>query len=225
MARAMMKTTESTERGLAPGRGVKAWLFALMALAAVGMGGYAIVAYTTRPLGSLVHPEMRAAFEAYRPAILLHVFGSSVATILGPLQFVGSLRRRWPRGHRVLGRLYLTAGVLCGGGAGLFMAAHAFGGPVSKVGFAMLAVAWLYTGWRAYAAARGRRFDEHRRWMVRNFALTLSAVTLRAGLGLGLASGLSFEAVYPALAWACWLPNLAVAEWLARRPRGPGAGR
>ena len=51
--------------------------------------------------------------------------------------------------------------------------------------------------------------------MIRNFALTFAAVTLRAYLGLSQAVfGLSFEAFYPVVAWLCWVPNLIVAEWL-----------
>ena len=50
--------------------------------------------------------------------------------------------------------------------------------------------------------------------MVRSYALTLAAVTLRFYLPASLANGLPFEAVYAVIAWACWVPNLIVAEWL-----------
>lgn len=56
--------------------------------------------------------------------------------------------------------------------------------------------------------------------MIRNFALALAAVTLRVQLGTGIASGLSFETVYATVAWASWVPNALVAEWLIRRTRG-----
>jgi hypothetical protein len=49
--------------------------------------------------------------------------------------------------------------------------------------------------------------------MIRNFALTFAAVTLRLYLPLGFLSGLRFEDFYPALAWLCWVPNLVIAEW------------
>jgi hypothetical protein len=50
--------------------------------------------------------------------------------------------------------------------------------------------------------------------MVRNFALTFAAVTLRLYLGVFMAAGARFEDVYPLLAWLCWVPNLLLAEWL-----------
>lgn len=190
------------------------WLIALLSF---GVAGYAVIAYGARPLGIAVHPEMRAAFEAHRAAIYLHVFGSAVALLLGPLQFATRLRRARPALHRFLGRLYLGAGVLAGGLAGLYMAAFAYGGTISTLGFGTLALLWLYTGARAFAAARARDFAAHRAWMMRNFGLALAAVALRLQLGASFALGLPFESVYPALAWLCWLPNLAAAEWLVRR--------
>ena len=103
-------------------------------------------------------------------------------------------------------------GVALGGAAGLTMAFHAFGGAVSRIGFAGLAVLWLYTGLRAYRAIRAGDVIAHRRWMIRNFSLTFAAVTLRLWLPAAMVAGFAFETAYPAIAWLCWVPNLLVAE-------------
>jgi uncharacterized membrane protein len=161
---------------------------------------------------------MRASFEAHRLGLYAHVFGAVFALALGPFQFSARLRARRLALHRWLGRLYLGVGVLIGGTAGLYMAVHAFGGLAAQLGFGCLALAWLYSGARAYAAIRARDIATHRRWMVRNFALTFAAVTLRLYLPVGMASGAAFELAYPAIAWLCWVPNLIVAELLFNRP-------
>ena len=75
-----------------------------------------------------------------------------------------------------------------------------------------MAVLWLYTGLRAFLAIRRGEVSEHRRWMVRNFSLTLAAVTLRILLPMSGNAGIPFEVAYPAIAWLCWVPNLLVAE-------------
>jgi hypothetical protein len=93
------------------------------------------------------------------------------------------------------------------------MSQYAFGGPVAQLGFAVLAVLWLYTGIRAYLAIRRGVVAKHRQWMVRNFALTFAAVTLRLYLPIPLIAGLDFALAYSIIAWLCWLPNLAFAEW------------
>jgi uncharacterized membrane protein len=185
----------------------------------LGVAAYAIVGYTVLPFGALVHPDMYASFQAHKIGIGAHVFGAAVALLLGPFQFVSRLRARRPRLHRWIGRFYLGVGVLIGGSAGFYVAFHAFGGIVARLGFGSLALVWLYTGANAYAAIRRRDVTAHRRWMVRNFALTFGAVTLRIYLPLSAISGIAFETAYPAIAWLAWVPNLLVAQWwLTRRP-------
>lgn len=191
--------------------------FAIMVFLSLGVAGYAVVAYGFLPLGSLLLPEMQATFRAFSLAIYAHVFGAVVALTLGPFQFSQRLRTRHLTLHRWIGRVYLGVGILIGGLAGLFMSAHAFGGPVARWGFAGLALAWLYTGTRAYLAIRSRNVVAHRRWMVRNFALTFAAVTLRLYLPVSALLGIPFEAAYPVVAWLCWVPNLLVAEGLFNR--------
>ncbi|HEY2561259.1 MAG TPA: DUF2306 domain-containing protein [Caldimonas sp.] len=186
--------------------------------ASIGVAVYAIAAYAFVAPGALVDPSMRASFEAHAGAIRSHAFAASLALLLGPAQLSPRLRARRPRLHRWLGRIYLGLGVGVGGVAGLFMATHAAGGTWARLGFGALAVAWLFTGARAYAAARARSFVEHRRWMVRNFALTFAAVTLRIYVASSIVGGIAFATAYPAIAWLCWVPNLVVAELLFNRP-------
>jgi hypothetical protein len=76
---------------------------------------------------------------------------------------------------------------------------------------------WLFTGWRAYRAARAGAFAAHRAWMVRNFALTFAAVTLRIYVPLSAALGIEFAVAYPFITWLCWVPNLLLAQWHAGR--------
>ncbi|WP_374350310.1 DUF2306 domain-containing protein [Chitinimonas sp.] len=192
--------------------------FYLMAFLCVGVAAYAFVAYTLVPLGAVVHPLMRANFETHRFGIELHIFASVLALLSGPFQFSASLRASRPQLHRWLGRLYLGGGVLVGGLAGLWMAQFAYGGVTGRLGFACLAVLWLFTGAMAYVHARARSFAAHRRWMVINFALTLAAVTLRLYLPMSMLARIDFDLAYPAIAWLCWVPNLLLA-WLYLRSR------
>jgi uncharacterized membrane protein len=193
--------------------------FTSVGLLSLGVAGYAVVVYGFTPPGSLVHPEMRAVFEANKLGIYSHVFGSVMALALGPFQFSARLRARAPGLHRWLGRLYLGVGVLVGGLSGFYMALHAFGGPLSRVGFAVLALLWIHSGLRAYVSIRAGEVAAHRRWMIRNFALTFAAVTLRVYLPGSMALGIEFERAYPVIAWLCWVPNLVAAEWLLARVR------
>jgi uncharacterized membrane protein len=195
---------------------VRRALYPLLALLSLAMAGYALLGYALWPPGVLVHPAMRASFEAHRGVVLLHAFAGALALALGPWQFSARLRARHPRLHRLSGRLYLGLGVGLGGLAGLALAPVAQGGLPGRLGFALLALAWLYTAVHALGAAQQRDFVEHRRWMLRNFALTFAAVTLRLWLPALTAAGVPFERAYALVAWLCWVPNLLAALWLSR---------
>ena len=189
---------------------------ALLYFLSLGVAAYAAIGYGFTPLGSLVHPDMKAGFVAHPVGVYLHVFAAAIALILGPFQFSPHLRRTHRAVHRWVGRVYLSVGVLIGGLSGLYIAQFAFGGPVAKLGFAALAVCWLYTGLRAFLAIRGRAIDAHQKWMVRNFALAFAAVMLRLYIPASVLAGIDFAVAYPVIAWLCWLPNLLVAEWRYR---------
>lgn len=132
-----------------------------------------------------------------------------------------------------MGRAYLGLGVLVGGLSGLYLSQFAFGGPAATTGLAMLAVCWLYTGLRAFLAVRRGAIDQHRRWMLRNYSLAFAAVMLRVYIPVSALAGVDFAVAYPVIAWACWRPNVLVAEWLAHdnsllptgTGRSAGAGR
>jgi hypothetical protein len=98
----------------------------------------------------------------------------------------------------------------------LYFGPQSSAGLVGSVGFTTLAVFWLYSGAQAYLAIRRRDVQTHRRWMLRNYALTFGAATLRIELPLLIVlGGLSFPVAYTLVAWISWVPNwLAVEGWL-----------
>jgi len=187
---------------------------AFLCLLSLGVAAYAVIGYAVMPLGALVHPDMKSGFVAHPLGVYLHVFAAAVALLLGPFQFSDRLRQARIRIHRWMGRIYLGVGVLLGGLSGLYISQFAFGGMAARLGFAALAVCWLYTGVRAFLAIRRKAIDEHRKWMIRNFALAFAAVMLRLYLPASVIAGFEFAVAYPVIAWLCWLPNLLVAEWV-----------
>lgn len=180
----------------------------------IAVASYAVIAYAGWPVGTVLHPEVRASFAAHSASVLYaHVFSASVALVLGPIQLWAGFRTRRPMLHRWLGRLYLGVGVLIGGISGSVLASQAYGGPWSRAGFLTLALAWLASGAIAWHKIRHGDVEAHSRWMVRNFGLSLAAVSLRFGLPALVAGGVSITMAYPLMAWLCWLPQSAWIEW------------
>ena len=154
----------------------------------------------------------------FRLSFYGHVFFGPLALMSGPFQFLPKFRARHLRAHRLVGMVYITS-CLIAGIAGLPAAQFTPGGTFTQLGFSLLAVSWLYTTTKAYLAVRKKEIAAHQQWMIRSYALTLSAVTLRLYLLLlQNGFGLTFIESYQTVGWLCWIPNLIVAEsWIRLR--------
>ena len=161
--------------------------------------------------------QQRQTYIDHRIGIASHIIGGMIAMALGPFQFMTGLRERWPALHRGMGRVYLSACAV-GSIAGFYMAFYAYGGFPSSMGFGMLSMAWFTCAAMALLRIRARNVAAHREWVLRSYALTFAAVTLRIYLGThGALLGaevidLPFTEMYIAVAWMCWVPNLILAE-------------
>jgi uncharacterized membrane protein len=164
---------------------------------------------------TMIPPPLAPNFLGHATAFYVHIAAASTALLIGPWQFLGSLRRSHTTVHRAMGGVYVTA-CLVGGLAALPIAVGSNGGPIAAAGFLTLAVLWLWTTGRAVAAIVSGNIGAHRRWMVRSFALTLAGVTLRLYLPLALIGPVSFHDAYAAIAWLCWAPNLLLADRFAK---------
>ncbi len=188
----------------------------IMTIFAVAIAGYAFAFFFVDGAGSA---NLKAKYASIPFSAWTHILGGGVALLIGTFQMNTSLRKRAIRLHRNLGKIYLLS-VLIAGLGGLVLAWYAEGRVLTKSGFAGLGAGWLFTGVNAYLSIRKRDVAAHRRWMIRNYALTFAAVTLRIYLPLSMMAGYSFLEAYALIAWMCWIPNLLVAEWFfIQRPQ------
>ena len=170
-------------------------------------------------------PEQREVYLRAEFVLGVHVLSGILALLVGPFQFVPWIRRRFLRGHRFLGAVYIASATALGV-TGLVLAPTAYTGLVAVLGFTFLALAALLTTWTAVRMVVARRIGEHRRWMIRSFSLILAGVMLRVlvriheVLTAAELTDITFETAYAAISWLCWVPNLLIALWITRRPRG-----
>ena len=165
-------------------------------------------------------------------AFLVHVVAGGLALLLSPLQIAARLRARAPRLHRVAGRVVLAA-VAVAGCTSLVIVPFDTAGPVGTVGFGITGIVWLSCAAAAFRAVRRRDNAAHRRWTVRTFALTYTAVTLRLLnlpltallVVLGMDAGVAPDRAYAALALLSWVIDLVVAEWYLATRRRPAERR
>jgi uncharacterized membrane protein len=159
-------------------------------------------------------PRQREVYESKTVGLMVHITGMLFALLAGPFQFRRRLRERHFAFHRALGKLYIASAIV-GGLGGLYMAQFSASGTVSDLGFTLLALGVLFTTTIAFMRILNGDVQSHREWMTRSYALVFSAITLRLYLN-GLEAAFGEHDGYAIVAWACWLPNLAFAEWLIR---------
>ena len=163
--------------------------------------------------------------------LYIHIIGASLALAIGPWQFSQRLRRWRPGLHRWVGRAYL-ASIALGVAGGVVTSIWSSRGISGFFGYATLTVLWAWTSWRGYRAVRQGDIRSHQAWMIRSFALTFAAVTLRVELltMIGLQAlfvtdfdfAHAFDQAYGPLPYISWIPNLVIAEWLIHRRGLPG---
>ena len=151
----------------------------------------------------------------YLPAFYIHVFTAIFALPAGMTQFSKTILRRYPGIHRLNGRIYVIAILLLGAPSGFLIGLYANGGMLSRISFCTLAILWTWFTAQALLKARAGELRAHKAYIYRSFALTLSAITLRAWKYLLIALFHPHPMdVYRIVAWLGWVPNLLIAEYL-----------
>jgi len=141
----------------------------------------------------------------------LHVAGASTALLFGPWQFFAEIRNKFLKVHRYMGIIYIIS-CLIGGVTGIHIGYFSPSGSVAAAGFITLGILWLTTTGLGLFNILKRDIQNHRRWMIRSFALTFSAVTLRLYIPPMFTYGMDTALIFSIVAWICWIPNLIIAN-------------
>jgi hypothetical protein len=153
----------------------------------------------------------------YRPAFYVHIFSGPIVLLNGLILLSEYVRRHHGGWHRLLGRVQVVVLLLFVLPSSVVMAQHAFGGWQAGLSFLVLSVATACCAITGVVHARHRRYEQHRRWMLRSYVLICSAVVLRLISGAaGLIGVPSPEGAYIVAAWSSWLLPLAAYEIVER---------
>ncbi|WP_236030051.1 DUF2306 domain-containing protein [Paractinoplanes lichenicola] len=175
-------------------------------------------------LGSLAGDDAPARFADMPAPVVIHIIGALIYSLVGAFQFETHFRRTHPVWHRRAGRILVVAGLavaLSGAWMTLFSDLPTHDGTVVNVTRLIVSAVMTYGLVVAVVAIRGRDVRRHRAWMIRAYALALGAGTQAFTLGPLTAvagqPGVGVRASGMLLGWAI---NVAVAEWIIRRPPG-----
>ena len=165
----------------------------------------------SNPIAMTHHPVIAHHLDARPNAVYMHFIFSPFALMIGIIQMLPAIRAL-AFIHGWIGRIYVLC-CLVGAMGGVWLAPSSSSGVWGQSGFGLLGIFWFSMTLRGYLSAREGDYEDHRSWMIRSYALTFAAVTLRIQLGIVGANGWDMSLFYPIIAWSCWLPNLILAEW------------
>ncbi|WP_232660523.1 DUF2306 domain-containing protein [Pseudonocardia sp. TRM90224] len=210
---------------------LRPWTVPLLLVVAVFLA-FSVPPYLTFD-PSLSRLEPPAGNGLYYPLLVAHVVFGTVAMTTACFQIWPAFRARYRRGHRITGRIYVFAGVLPAGLLGLYIGWHTAAGPSVQVANLAGSAVWVVVTVAGFRMARQRRLADHRRWMSRSVALTMSIVLSRlvnivATIALtpqveSTFGGSHLLMQYSALSIGPWLSPLLLlllTDWLLERPKG-----
>ncbi|MEM7500307.1 MAG: DUF2306 domain-containing protein [Pseudomonadota bacterium] len=160
-------------------------------------------------------------------SIFTHMITGAAITFLAPFQLVGAVRRRWPRLHRLLGRMLVALAIPTAlGGLGFIFIRGTEGGWIMDLGAFGYGACVLVSAVETFRHARAGRFALHREWALRLFVLAIASWIYRMHYVLwylatdGLWSNEDFTGAFDLVTiFAFYIPYLALIEVYIRATR------
>lgn len=153
-----------------------------------------------------------------------HFLGGGLLLVMGSIQFIGNGRPRWPRFHRLIGRLYVFASfVTAFGGLGFIILRGTIGGVVMSFAFSLYGIMMLVSAAFVAYYAKTMQFATHREWAVRLYALAIGSwmYRLEYGFWIAVTGGLGMTPDYRGpfdylMDFFFFVPTVLVAELVLR---------
>lgn len=188
-------------------------------LGAIQMGIITFPYFSMRyDIGFLLTKQAILHKDIWRYAFYTHISTSLLVLLFGLIQFSRKMLIGYKNIHRTLGKVYILLVLFFSAPSGLIMAFYANGGFWPKVSFALTSVLWWWFSYKAFIEVKNGNYTSHMHYMVRSYAMTLSAISLRLYvLFLPIFIQLHAKDMYTLVAWLSWVPNLILAEFLLRK--------
>ncbi len=129
-----------------------------------------------------------AGFARHRLLTMVHIIPGLLFVVLGPFQFVRTLRSRRPALHRWMGRVILASGMIIGSTALIMSPQMAIGGINETAATMLFATVFLFALIKGFLSIRRGQVAVHREWMIRGFAVGLAVTTVRPIVGVFFAT-------------------------------------
>ena len=149
----------------------------------------------------------------WRISFYVHIAAGALCIGAALLQFSSFILKKRKRIHIISGKIYVFVVLLIGAPSGFYMTFFAKGGFLERACFMLMAIFWFFSTYKGFvAAAREKNFLSHKYWMIRSYAMALTAVTFRVYHILFYLLGWGHFDNYAVSLWISVLGNAAIAE-------------
>lgn len=177
--------------------------------------------------GSTPDDDFATRYVALPWLAYLHIAPGVVYLLGAPLQLSQRFRTRHYRVHRRLGRVLITCALVGGLFALLFGVPHAWGGAPEAAATIVFGCWFLACLVLAFRAIRRNDVRQHRRWMIRAFAVGIGIGTIRIWVGIfegaeqiisgGTTPATPDTTMFGVAFWLAFTMHVCVGEWWLRR--------
>lgn len=139
----------------------------------------------------------------YYTCFYIHIFAGSLCILTALIQFSRYIMKKSKAIHRFSGKIYVFVVLFLGAPTGLYMSFFAKGSFWERALFMFMASWWFVTTLYGLTTIHKRNVIAHKVWMVRSYAMAMTAVTFRV-----------YHIVFYLLDWG-HLENYELSLWIS----------
>jgi Predicted membrane protein (DUF2306) len=153
----------------------------------------------------------------YKYSFYIHIFAGMFCISMALVQFSSYILKKRKAIHVWSGRVYVFVVLFLGAPTGLYMSFFAKGSFWERALFLFMALFWFYTTLKGLTTIRQKNVIAHKHWMLRSYAMAMTAVTFRIYHIVFYLLGWDHLHNYEISLWISVVGNMLVAEWIIFR--------
>ncbi|MBP6214813.1 MAG: DUF2306 domain-containing protein [Chitinophagaceae bacterium] len=153
----------------------------------------------------------------YNTSFYIHIAAGAVCIGTALIQFSRYILKRSKAIHRVSGKIYVSVVLFLAAPTGLYMSFFAKGSFWERSLFMFMAGWWFVTTLYGLSTIHKRNVIAHKVWMIRSYAMAMTAVTFRVYHILFYLLGWDHLENYELSLWISVIGNMLFAEWVIWR--------
>jgi hypothetical protein len=153
----------------------------------------------------------------YQASFYIHIAAGALCIGTALIQFSRYILKNSKAIHRISGKIYVFVVLFLGAPTGLYMSFFAKGSFWERSLFLFMAGWWFITTLYGLTTILKKNIIAHKVWMIRSYAMAMTAVTFRVYHILFYILGWDHLANYELSLWISVIGNMLFAEWVIWR--------